>query len=532
MTYQCRFSNGTLAVAALALAGCGGLPQYLLDQAQAVSESIRAESDRTDRLEAEFLSFRQTDEFGVVAPYADREDWSAYFTEARAKVGVAETVYNDEVAPLVKQDDLDGAKAIQRALGKIAPLLAAAREAAARWQVRRDLLVRVANDTEQYREECAANWSSFEEAYAKLRDRSNRATGDHAARSDDIARLLEPLENLHAATEPSAGAATAAFRSSGTMDLAVVADSCEAVRGNWEQFQKADPEVQARLAELDRSYSRTLMDMNVEYGLVVRRQSWDNAYDYPEIHTTDYRVENIDAGAYEQLASVSGSLATVEGGWWGSRLRLDRSLTRASWTALGINESQLPGRDDAAEFWVESDASRYLHKYLVQENGETTETDWTEVTKEFYAQNVENLGMDVESKPYGSFESEKLTHAAPPGMAYVGNPHYGRWASDGSGGSFWSWYGPYLFYRTMFGSPMGYSRSDWNTWNGGYRGTRPFYGGTSSAPRWGSRSRTVTTSPKMAGSTFARSGGLRRPSPSVRGAGPSSRGGSFGASGK
>ena len=210
---------------------------------------------------------------------------------------------------------------------------------------------------------------------------------------------------------------------------------------------------------------------------------------------------------------------------------------------LGIDPVQAwPRGDNAAEYWVEKAEAHYFHKYLVQENGQTTETGWTEVTEELFFKNVDNLGMDVESKPYGSFESEKLTHAAPPGMAYVGNPHYGRWVSDGSGGSVWNWIGPYLFFRTMFGSPVSYNRSDWSNWSRDYRGSRPYYGGSTSAPRWGSKSQTVRTSPRMQGTTLARSGGLRQASTSVRGAGPSSRGvrgsspssrgGSFGTSGK
>ncbi|MBV1915099.1 MAG: hypothetical protein KUG72_06915 [Pseudomonadales bacterium] len=44
-----------------------------------------------------------------------------------------------------------------------------------------------------------------------------------------------------------------------------------------------------------------------------------------------------------------------------------------------------------------------------------------------------------------------------PGSQLVGNPQYGNWQTNSSGGSFWHWYGQYAFFSTMFRSPIGYS---------------------------------------------------------------------------
>jgi len=38
-----------------------------------------------------------------------------------------------------------------------------------------------------------------------------------------------------------------------------------------------------------------------------------------------------------------------------------------------------------------------------------------------------------------------------PGTQLVGNPHYGEWRNDSSGGSFWSWYGQYAMLRLLLG---------------------------------------------------------------------------------
>ncbi len=536
MRHRSQLLKVTLAVPAVVLAGCAGLPEHLVEQAESTATLIQAENERTDNLEKQFGDFQQSAEFATLQKYAERERWSASFTAARAKLNSAESIYTGEVLPLIERDSPYYADPIRSELLKIPPLLAGARNSAQEWTARRDFLVKVAKQSDQVMKDCEATLAGFKNAYPGLETRANEAKRNHSARAEDIDRLTAPLRALFDTSSEAAASAASEFKkldSGGDADLAVLGDSCEKVRTNWDEFRKSDPGVQAMLAELDRGYSRTLMDMKVEYGLVIRRQSWDESYDYPRLHNTDFQISKVDAETFNHFMDVSGSVAKLSSGWLGTKFSLSYGVDRGRWQSLGIDPvRQWPGGDNAAEFWVEKSDSRYFHKYLVQENGKTTETDWTEVSADLYIGNLDNLGMDVEAKPFGSFESEKLTHAAPPGMAYVGNPHYGRWTSDGSGGSVWTWVGPYLFYRTLFGSPMSYGRNDWNSWSRDYRGSRPYYGGTASAPRWGSRSQTVQTSPKMRGSTFARSGGLRQAPSSVRGAGPSSRGGSFGASGK
>ena len=65
----------------------------------------------------------------------------------------------------------------------------------------------------------------------------------------------------------------------------------------------------------------------------------------------------------------------------------------------------------------------------------------------------------------------------PAGMAFVGNPRYGQWQTNG-GNSFWMWYGAYRLFGDLFGvrgSPYSYRRDEWDAWSTGYRG-KPYYG--------------------------------------------------------
>ncbi len=530
--------KGVAASAALAvvLAGCAGLPQSVVDEAGRQQALIESEARRVTSSERDFESFRQTPEYGAFEAYAEREAWPSHFRAAEAKLRSAESVYKVEILPLIKQDSPDGTGAATAALAKIPPLLDGARRSSRHWVERRDFLKGVSDSVASVMEDCGAAASEIEEAHAGMAFSVERVKRAHPARADDIGQRAAQLSDLRSPSVDAVAAARAEFRkreAGGEFDLAVFADSCREARQNAEAFLKGVPELGARLAELDRSYSRTLMDMKVEHDLLIQRASWNDALDYPTPNRLDYRFTNVERPVFEHLVSIQGVLAAYRRSFFGSRLSMRSGTDERMWSALEIDPLQRwPSGDTDAEYWVQEADSRYFHKYLVQENGATNESDWTPVGEEFFLANIDNLGMDVESKPYGSFESEKLAHAAPPGMAYVGNPHYGRWRSDGAGGSIWAWAGPYLFYSTLFGSPVRYGRSEWADWSGGYRGSRPYYGGTTSAPKWGTRSQTVRTSPRMQGTTLARSGGFRQPLSTVRGAGPAGRTTAFGASGK
>ena len=123
----------------------------------------------------------------------------------------------------------------------------------------------------------------------------------------------------------------------------------------------------------------------------------------------------------------------------------------------------------------------YKHKYkIITEDIDGTPeertTDWQIVSEKYFGLNENNLGMEIVSK---NMEGKLSKSAAPPGYAnYVGNEKYGEWKTDSSGGSFWSFYGKYMFISTMFDlARRPYYRNDYNTWrSGGYYGSRPYYG--------------------------------------------------------
>ena len=89
-----------------------------------------------------------------------------------------------------------------------------------------------------------------------------------------------------------------------------------------------------------------------------------------------------------------------------------------------------------------------------------TTSERVKVDKATFEKLKENLGMVVASKPLGKFDTEAERVPQPPGYAYMcppsqGRNRYGEWRQDGSGGSFWSWYGQYAFMGMLMGGVSG-----------------------------------------------------------------------------
>ncbi|MFT5667279.1 MAG: hypothetical protein ACI9DK_001468 [Vicingaceae bacterium] len=120
----------------------------------------------------------------------------------------------------------------------------------------------------------------------------------------------------------------------------------------------------------------------------------------------------------------------------------------------------------------------YKHKYQIIREKEglpfDTESEWTEVDKDFFGKNEENLGMTILEK---NKEGKISKTAAPPGYQYVGNKQYGEWRTN-NGTSFWAFYGQYMFMSHLFGmNRRPIYRSHYNSYTtGGYYGSRGYYG--------------------------------------------------------
>ncbi|HTX36626.1 MAG TPA: hypothetical protein VME43_16475 [Bryobacteraceae bacterium] len=150
-------------------------------------------------------------------------------------------------------------------------------------------------------------------------------------------------------------------------------------------------------------------------------------------------------------------------------------------------------------------------------DGKTTSDEkWVDVSQATYNSEKNDLGMAIEHKAAGKYDSEAERVAQPAGFAYVaplsvGRNQYGYW--DHSGGhDFWVFYGQYALLRDLLFNhdyhPL--DRYEWegyrDSWSTGrtYYGRDPNYG---DAPRYGTQG--TSTQSRYSGSTFAKSGGFK-----------------------
>jgi hypothetical protein len=143
----------------------------------------------------------------------------------------------------------------------------------------------------------------------------------------------------------------------------------------------------------------------------------------------------------------------------------------------------------------------------------TSDEKWVDVSKAQYQAMEKDLGMAVEHKPAGKYDTESERVAQPAGFAYMAPPgqsnQYGHWEQS-NGTSFWVFYGQYALMRDLLFNhsyrPLEYREyHDYYT----YRQRNETYYGRDSAtqaPKYGTAG--TATQEHYSGSTFAKSGGF------------------------
>ena len=149
----------------------------------------------------------------------------------------------------------------------------------------------------------------------------------------------------------------------------------------------------------------------------------------------------------------------------------------------------------------------YKQQYQILKNvGDSVQssiTPWREVKEADFLKYKEDMGMTIVSKTNGIVKKG----VSPAGYAnYVGNPKYGNWSTNSSGGSFWEFYGKYAFMSSMF-NLMSYParRSYYNDYRSNYYSrNRPYYGPTTSNNRKYYGTSGVTNSRRSTTSSWGR----------------------------
>lgn len=147
--------------------------------------------------------------------------------------------------------------------------------------------------------------------------------------------------------------------------------------------------------------------------------------------------------------------------------------------------------------------------------GETTSQEqWVTVSRAEYDTRKSDLGMAIEHKPAGKYDTEADRVPQPPGFAYMATPsqgrnQYGYW-DHRDGRDFWVWYGQYALLRDLLFNhdyrPL--DRGDWSDYRTYRDRGQTYYGGSgSSGQKYGTQG--STTQERYSGSTYARNGGFK-----------------------
>ena len=145
----------------------------------------------------------------------------------------------------------------------------------------------------------------------------------------------------------------------------------------------------------------------------------------------------------------------------------------------------------------------------------TSDERWVDVPKPTYEAMRNDLGMAIEHKGAGKYDSESERVAQPAGFAYMAPPgqsnQYGYWEHR-DGGSFWVFYGQYALMRDLL-FHGGYHPIDYGEWRDyrTYQQTgRTYYGrgdAVNSLPKYGTQG--TATAERYSGSSFGKNGGFR-----------------------
>ncbi len=486
----------------LIVTGCGGISKDLKVKALNVPEQLRVTEELIGKLKNEYQRFKQTDQYqSEFIRYGgpDRENWDANFSQASSELTAAGRIYENEVSQILERNNSEDQPALTNQLKTISDKMALGRQSAQKTGLRISRLQQVKGSMGEMLREGENKNTRIDGLFKELEVFVRENQEQYPNKKEDLDTRFSWFEKVHQES-------LAAFQiikneqASQTPDLALFADNHELITNNSEAFTLRNQALRNKVSELGRSYSKILRDMKLEQKPWVEevRYEWDNWSDWDTTKEVYRRKRYISINDYNSLIKKVGEAGRIIAN----------------------------GHD--YEVWIEDIdvAESYYHMYLFVEDEKQTPGEWEKVEETFYDANEENLNMSILTKPVGMYEEEVLTVAMPPGFDKVGDPRYGRWEENrDTGERQWSFFQRYLFWNMILnGTGFGrnyYSYDRYNDWNRNYRGRKPYYGRDGSD--FGSGGRSTMTNPGMKTSTYAKSGGFKTATPSVRGAGTTNR---------
>ncbi len=516
----------------LSLTGCGeGIPKGIKQKAKNIPATIKTAADSIAQEQKKYKKLTGSAPFKPIAPFAKKENWPDKFVSANQMLDRATDLFKKDLEPLLKKNKPESVPQIQKQIHRITRVIHDARVLSQAPAMRFKNISHAIANADQFSSDAKNRTQKIHAIVGRLQsDLFTKALADFPDNKAGINARLAPFLDVDRQSGTHLKIVDKQYRllkAGSNTDYAAFTDSGMAIAKNLEETKKLSETTQQEIGQLYLSYTKVLKDMKVNYQVTIKRESWNENSDFYDPAFTSFTRE-VPPDVFDALTADNiDSIGEIKAGYSGSRFS---SRVGNTWNKLGITpgENWPSGRrHNAASFWVEDAKETYFHKYVLETDGKTRETDWQKVDESFYDANLEFLGMAILAKPLGTFEKDRLTQASPPGMAYVGNSQYGEWKENESGDRFWSWYGRYAFFSHLFFfPPYYYGYNSWHGWHNNYRHKKPYFGKTKKGfQKFGTNGTVVRQSPKFQNSTFAKSGGFKSQVSSVRGAGAGLRGG-------
>lgn len=445
----------------LAIVGGGGFSGDARALVQAASGKLSIQRKQFD-VERQFVLDALAAEPDMFQPKAFDKTWPKRLDEAASRLDAADKAMEQARTILAENDEKKRVE-LEQALERVrsartfvaSEITEIAQLARQRLNLKRDFSDNVAKMETDYKATLAVDLQS-------VRSLVTQAVTTWPAKKADLERRLAAASALIQSSETAwaqAQAAGAKPRATGAdvdIDYEMVITAANTLSDNYRNLNLATITIKDLVAQLNVSWDRILADMEVREGSIVTF-----------IHqirkvTTPYLEVDPKVAEAEEAAEKAADESAVASGSDGARIE---------------------------ETWVNVDKSRYLSM-------------------------EKNLGMTIEHKPAGKYDSEATKIVQPGGYAYMASPEerhnrYGYWRGSG-GSSFWVFYGQYAFMRSLFWGPSYYpiGVSHYRGYRSAYGSGRSWYGRNSSGrPLYGSQgSRTRST---YANSKYRRNNGYK-----------------------
>ncbi len=542
LKYNNRFiSLFWLVFLTLLLSACSGLPDKLTHEFELMPNRLTAHEALIKTQQEDFNQLPSHAEWAFFSPYLASEKWLDNFKVAKTELSKAKQLYSTQIEPMGDRNKPEDAQAFGQLIKQFNQHLSASSGAAHYAKKRIDFLV-AARDTADVAYEKAGqqneNNLSLQRQFAF---QASAAAKKYPAKNDDLAQRVTGLGALVKQSSDTYKILKTEYLKKPLSNYASFGDAGVALSKLTQDIAKYEGQHRNKVAELDRSYVKVLADQRVDYYVVIGRATWCEGEYCQAGDEARFPAVKVDADTFEYFDTLTqSSVATYRQSWRGHD-QFTLKIPQDKWKALRLNYKSGQSRHhDYGEYWVDSTFTKTYHKYIEVVNDTMTEKDWQFVSDDVFWKNYENLGMAIITKPYGYYEEEGLKDAQPVGMATVAKPlvhngvatgsnQYGEWRQS-NGHSVWYYYGMYRLFGALAG-PSRYSYHDWNSYSGRKRGGA-YYGANNDYGTYGRRTYSnsryrngsfASRNPAEVRSATSRQSRSSRSTPSVRGAGSSSR---------